>query len=85
MNVRISEHQGVLPRTRKSVKETLSTMVRGHMHICYRQVVWGNFKILGIKCNMFILEIKECAFIKRDKPTFDKNQFSQDVLLFFFE
>ena len=38
MKVRISEHQGVSPRTGKRVKGTLSTSVRDHMLNCNHTV-----------------------------------------------
>ena len=40
MKVRISEHQGVSPRTGKRVKGTLSTSVRDHMLNCNHIVAW---------------------------------------------
>ena len=37
--VRVSEHQGVSPRTGKPVKGTLSTSVRDHMLVCDNKLV----------------------------------------------
>ena len=43
MKVRVSEHQGVSPRTGKRVKGTLSTSVRDHMLNYDHTVAWENF------------------------------------------
>ena len=40
LKVRVSEHQGVSPRTGKIVKGTLSTSVRDHMLECDHIVTW---------------------------------------------
>ena len=40
MKVRVSEHQGVSPRTGKHLKGTLSTSVRNHMLDCNHVVAW---------------------------------------------
>ena len=80
--VRVSEHQGVSPRTSKPVKVTLSTSVRDHMLVCDHKVVHEDFKFLGNESNRYLLELKESLFIKRDKPSLNKNLFSQEFLLF---
>ena len=49
--VRVSEHQGVSPRTGKPVKGTLSTSVRDHMLVCDHKVVHEDFKFLGNESN----------------------------------
>ena len=67
MKVRVSEHQGVSPRTGKIVKGTLSTSVRDHMLECDHTVTWDDFKVLERESNHWLLEIKESSFIKRDK------------------
>ena len=46
LKIRDSEHQGVLPRTGKIVKCTLSTSVRDHMLECDHAVTWDDFKVL---------------------------------------
>ena len=43
IKVRVSEHQGVSPRTGKRVKGTLSTSVRDHMLNYDHTVAWENF------------------------------------------
>ena len=80
--VRVSEHQGVSPRTGKPVKGTLSTSVRDHMLVCDHKVVHEDFKFLGNESNRYLLELKESLFIKRDRPSLNKNLHSQELLLF---
>ena len=82
MKVGISEHQGVSPRTGKHLKEILSTSVRGHMHDCNHMVAWDDFKVLGRESNHWLMEIKDSLFIKRDRPSLDKNIYSQELFLF---
>ena len=80
--VRVSEHQGVSPRTGKPVKGTLSTSVRDHMLVCDHKVVYEDFKFLGNESNRDLFELKESLFIKRDRPSLNKNLYSQELLLF---
>ena len=82
LKVRVSEHQGVSPRTGKIVKGTLSTSVRDHMLECDHIVTWDDFKVLGRESNHWLLEIKESLFIKIDKPSLNKNIGSQELFLF---
>ena len=82
MKVRVSEHQGVSPRTGKHLKGTLSTSVRDHMLDCNHMVAWDDFKVLGRESNHWLLEIKESLFIKRDRPSLNKNIYSQELFLF---
>ena len=74
--------QGVSPRTGKIVKVTLSTSVCDHMLECDHVVTWYDFKVLGRESNHWLLEIKESLFIKRDKPSLNKNVYSQELFLF---
>ena len=55
------------------LKETLSTSVRHHMFDCNHLVAWDDFKGLGRECNHWLLEIKEILFIRRDRPSLNKN------------
>ena len=64
MKVRVSEHEGVSPRTSKHLKGNLPTSVRDHMLDCNHVVAWDDFKVLGRECNHWLLEIKESLFIK---------------------
>ena len=47
MTLRVSEHQGVSPRTVKRVKGTLFTSVRDHMFNCDYIVACEDFSITG--------------------------------------
>ena len=80
--VRVSEHQGVSPRTAKPVKGTLSTLVRDYMLVCDQKGVHEDFEFLGNESKRYLLELKESLFIKRDKPSLNKNLYSQELLLF---
>ena len=82
MKFRISEHQEVSPRTVKHLKGTLSTSVRDHMLDCNHVVAKDDFKVLGRESNHWLLEIKESLFIKRDRPSLNKNIYSQELFLF---
>ena len=82
LKVRVSEHQGVSPRTDKIIKGTLSTSVRDHMVQCDHIVTRDVFKVLGRESNHWPLEFKESLFIKRDKPSLNKNIYSQELFLF---
>ena len=82
LKVRISEHQGVSPRTGKHLKGTLSTSVRDHMFDCHHVVAWDDFKVFGRESNHWLLEIKESLFIKRDRPSLNENIYSQELFLF---
>ena len=82
MKGRVSEHQGVSPRTDKRVKGTLSTSVRDHMLDCDHRVAWEDFSIIGRESNRYLLETKESLFIKRDNPSLNRNKCSQELFLF---
>ena len=70
------------PRTVKIVKGTLSTFVGDHMFECDHIITWDDFKVLGRESDYWLLEIKESLFIKRDKPSLNKNIYSQELFLF---
>ena len=78
--IRVSQHQGISPRTGKPVKGTLSTSVRDHILVCDHKVEHEDFKFLGNESNRYLLELKESFFIKRDKTSL--NKYSQELLLF---
>ena len=82
MKVRVSEHQGVSPRTGKHLKGTLSTFVRDHILDCNHVVAWNDFKVLGRESNLWFLESKENLVIERDRPSLNKNIYSQELFLF---
>ena len=76
--VRVSEHQGFSLRTCKPVKGTLYTSVKDRILVCNHK----KFKFLGNDSNRYLLELKENKFIKREKPSLNKNLYSQELLLF---
>ena len=80
--VRVSKHRGVSPITGKPVQSTLSTSVRDHMLVCDHKVEHKDFKFLGNESSKYLLELKESLFIKRDKPSLNKNLYWQELLLF---
>ena len=82
MKVRVSEHQGVSPRTGKHLQGTLSALVRDHILDSNLSVAWDGFKVLGRESNHWLLEINESLFIKRDRPSLNKNIYSQELFLF---
>ena len=84
LKVRVSEHQGVSPRTGKHLKGTLSTSVRDHMLDCNHIVAWDVFKVLGRESDHWLLEIKESLFIEINRPSLNKNIYSQELLYFSF-
>ena len=82
MKVRDLEHQGVSLGTGKHLKETFSTSVRDHMLDCNHTVACDDLKVLGRETNHWLLEIKESLFIKRDRPSLNKNIYSRELFLF---
>ena len=51
------------------------------MLFCDHKVVYEYFKFLGNESNRYLLELKESLFLKRDKPSLNKNLCSQELLL----
>ena len=81
MKDRVSENQGVSPRTGKRVKGTLSTSVRDHMLNRDHTVAWEDFSIIGRESNHYLLEAKESLFIKQDNPSLNRNKYCQELFL----
>ena len=52
--VRVSDYQGVFPKTDKPVKGTLSTSVRDLMLVCYYKLVHEDFKFFGNESNRYL-------------------------------
>ena len=52
------------------------------MLVCDHKVLYEDFKFLGNKSNKYLLELKESLFIKRDRPSLNKNLYPQELLLF---
>ena len=81
MKVRVSEHQGVSPRTGKRVKGTLSMSVRDHILNSDHTVAWEDFSIIGRESNHYLLGTRESLFIKRDNPSLNRNKYSEEMFL----
>ena len=78
----VSMHEGVLPRTRKPVKGTLSISERNQMVICDDQVAQEDFKTFQRESNKFIFELNESLFIKMHKPALNRSIIPEELLLF---
>ena len=52
------------------------------MLVCDHKIVHEDFKFLGNESNRYLLELKDSLFIERDRPSFNKNLDSQELLLF---
>ena len=60
----------------KWVKGNLSTSARDHLLIWDHKVVHEDFTFLSVPSNRYLLELKDSLFIKRDKPSLNKNLYS---------
>ena len=80
-NVRIGEHIGISPLTRKKVKPKGSA-VSDHLLFCNHSPSFENFSVLTKKNEKFLLELKESLLIMRDKPSLNRNIRSAPLYLF---
>ena len=81
MNVRIGEHIGISPLTRRQVKPKNSS-VADNLLLCNHSASYDNFSILTHENKKFLLELKESLLIMRDKPSLNKNITSAPLYLF---
>ena len=81
MNVRIGEHIGISPLTRRQVKPKNSS-VADNLLLCNHSASYDNFSILTHENKKFLLELKESLLIMRDKPSLNKNITSALLYLF---
>ena len=72
LNVRIGEHIGISPLTRKQVKPKNSS-VADHLLLCNHSASYDDFSILTRENKKFLLELKESLLIMRDKPSLNRN------------
>ena len=72
VNVRIGEHIGTSPLTRKQVKPKNSS-VAYHLLLCNHSASYNDFSILTRENRTFLLELKESLLIMRDKPSLNRN------------
>ena len=81
LNVRIGEHIGISPLTRKQVKPKNSS-VADHLLFCKHSASYDDFSILTRENKTFLLELKESLLIMRDKPSLNRNITSAPLYLF---
>ena len=72
LDVRIGEHIGISPLTRKKVKPKGSA-ASDHLLLCNHSPSFENFSVVTKENKMFLLELKECLLIMRDKPFLNRN------------
>ena len=81
MNVRIGEHIGISPLTRKQVKPKNSS-VADYLLVCNHSASYDDFSVLTRENKKFLLELKERLLIMRDKPSLNRNITSAPMYLF---
>ena len=81
LNVRIGEHIGISPLTRKQVKPKNSS-VADHLLLCNYSASYDDFSIVTRDNSKFLLELKESLLILRDKPSLNRNITSAPLYLF---
>ena len=72
LNVRIGEHIGISPLTKKQVKFK-SSSVADHLLFFNHSASYDDFSILTRENKKFWLELKESLSIMRDKPSLNRN------------
>ena len=72
LNVRIGEHIGISPLTRKQVQPKNSS-VADHLLLCNHSVSYDDFSILMRENKKCLLELKESLLIMIDKPCLNRN------------
>ena len=82
MKFRVSQRQGGPLKTGKLFKGTLSTSLKDNILNCDHAVTWEDFPIIRREWNQYLLETKEGIFIKRDNPSLNRNNCSQELFLF---
>ena len=81
LNIRIGEHIGISPLTRKKVKPRGSA-ASDHLLFCNYSPSFENFSVLTKENKKFLLELKESLLIMRDKPSLNRNIRSAPLCLF---
>ena len=72
LNVRIGEHIGISPLTRKQVKPKNSSAA-DHLLLCNHSASYDDFSILTRQNKTFLVELKESLLIMRDKQSLNRN------------
>ena len=81
LNVRIGEHIGISPLTRKQVKPKNSS-IADQLLLCNHSASYDDFSILTRDNSKFLLELKESLLILRDKASLNRNITSAPWYLF---
>ena len=81
LNVRIGQHIGISPLTRKQVK-LKNRSVADHLLPCNHSGPYDGFSIQTRENKKFLLELKENLLIMRDKPSLNRNITSAPLYLF---
>ena len=71
-NVRIGEHVGISPLTKKKVKPKCSA-VSDHLLLCNHSPYFESFSVLTKENKKFLLGLKKSLLIMRDKPSLNRN------------
>ena len=80
LNVRIGEHIGISPLTRKQVKPKNSS-VANHLLLYNHSSSYDDFSILTRENKNFLLKLKESLLKMRDKPSLNSNFTSAPLCL----
>ena len=81
LNVRIGEHVGISPLTRKKVNSKGSAVSHDFL-ICNHSPSVENFNVLTKENKKFLFELKESLLIMTDKPSLNRNIRSAPLYLF---
>ena len=81
LNIRIGEHIGVSPLTKKQVKPK-NSYVADHLLFCNHSASYDDFSTLTLENKMFFLELKKILLIMRDKAFLNRSITSAPLYLF---
>ena len=81
LNVRIGEHIGISPLTRKQVKPKNSSAT-DHLLLRNHSASYDDFSILTRENKRFLVELEESLLIMRNKPCLTRNITSAPLYLF---
>ena len=81
LHVRIGEHIGISPLTKKQVKPKNSS-VFGQLLCCNHSPSYDDFSIVTRENERFFLELKENLLIMGDQPSLNRNITSVPLYLF---
>ena len=79
--IRYCDHLGISWQTDKKIVG-VKTEVKEHLTTCKCDADLDNFKVIANESDTMRLKIKESLFIKRDKPSLNKNVYSTPLYLF---